>query len=420
LFAGGSIGFGSDEESRLYYSTTNGATWIDASSGLVYPVWALEEVPGLGMLVGTEGGGVFAGIVPNTARPNPWEFIDFEGQNDDAYYVRSFATYRNVVFAATDDGLYRLNRGRMLWERVVGDPDLVKRPILSLYTADGTLYVGTEGGGVWRTSGQRWERVEDGLVDNADVYALVGDGFNLYAGLSGNAIYRSSLRLPATTARAVLEIDDNYTAAPGDSLVVSIKMGDVRRLPAQLPMVSGFLRFNASLLDPGEALRGEAVVNGERLLKFSAQLKPRRGDVIATFPLRALLGNSVATPLTITNLSANGVFLTTLRPGLFTLKGLSDAGGTRLFVAESKPLLSISPNPASALASVKVETFEYGETILTIANTFGQTLKTFTTQGMEPGVYDFSAVTNEMPQGIYFVTLQTPTHRITKQLQVVR
>jgi hypothetical protein len=133
------------------------------------------------------------------------------------------------------------------------------------------------------------------------------------------------------------------------------------------------------------------------------------------------LGNSVATPLILTNLSANNnVFLTTLRPGLFTLKGLSDAGGTRLFVAESKPLLSISPNPASALASVKIETFEYGETILTIANTFGQTLKTFTKQGMEPGVYDFSAITNEMPQGIYFVTLQTPTHRITKQLQVVR
>jgi hypothetical protein len=135
---------------------------------------------------------------------------------------------------------------------------------------------------------------------------------------------------------------------------------------------------------------------------------------------RALLGNSVATPLTLTNLSARDVLLTTLRPGLFTLKNLSEAGGTRLFIAEARPLLSISPNPASALATVKVEIFEFGETTLTIANTFGQVVKTYTTQDMEPGVYDFSALTNEMPQGIYFVTLQTPTHRITRQLQVIR
>jgi ligand-binding sensor domain-containing protein len=424
LYAGGSIGSGTDLLSTFYYSTTNGVTWIDAPlppSGQTSAVWALEDVPDVGMLAGTYGSGVFAAQINPVTRTVSWQKLVTSDGYEEAEYVRGFTTFQDFVYVATDGGLYYLNKNRMVLEPAQVDDEISERAILSITNTNGMLYIGTLGRGVWRSfDGDNWEQVQDGMINNADVFSLTSDGFNLFAGLSGNAIYRSSLQQPITAARVLLEIDDSFAAAPGDSVTITVRVASARNLRPPFPNVSGILRFNTTLLDPGENLRNEAVVNGERLLPFRVQLDSTRGRTILALRFRALLGNSVATPLTLTNLSANNVLVSSSRPGLFTLKNLSEAGGTRLFIAESKPLVAISPNPASALANVKVQTFEFGETILTISNTFGQTLKTFTTHDMEPGVYDFTALTNEMPQGIYFVTLQTPTHRVTRQLQVVR
>lgn len=429
LFAGGStFSVTTGTRTRLYYSVTNGISWIDAPipkpiQTETQAVWALEDVPGLGMIVGTNGDGAYSVVTNPETRTATWTTIPFSDENEDALIVRNFATYKNVLFAATEGGLYRLNRNRLVFEPVDFGKDSIKlkqRGILTLEVADGLLYIGTFGAGAWRTSGQQWEQVQDGLLEGTDVYSLIANDISLFAGLGGNAIFRTSLQQSAATARARLDIDDNFTAAPGDSVTVIIKLGAGRNLPSSPVTITGILRFNASLLDPGEALRNEAVVNGERLLPFRAQLRSNIGSNVATFKFRALLGNSVATPLTLTNLAANGVLLTSLRPGLFTLKNLSEAGGTRLFIADSKPILTISPNPASDMTSVRIKTFEFGETIVSVTNTFGQTMKTFVTPDMEPGEYDFSTLTREMPQGVYFVTVQTPTNRVTRQLQVVR
>jgi hypothetical protein len=195
-----------------------------------------------------------------------------------------------------------------------------------------------------------------------------------------------------------------------------------------MPSVSGVLRFNASLLEPvDEETRLQSVVsNGERLVNFRAQLKSdpqirlTRDSVIKRFRFRALLGNSVATPLALTNLSAPNISVLVRRPGLFTLTGLSDAGGTRLFVAESKPVVAIAPNPTPGTFTVSVKTFEGGETTVSISNVFGQTIKTLVSAELVPGDYDFSSALSDMAQGVYFVSVQTPTQRVVKQVQVVR
>ena len=250
--------------------------------------------------------------------------------------------------------------------------------------------------------------------------------------MDGNAIYRSSLSQSATTARSFLEIDDFYRAKPGDTIEVALKMGTRQNLPAlipsQMPSVSGVLRFNASLLEPvDDETRLQSVVsNGERLVNFRTPLKSdpqirlTRDSVIKRFRFRALLGNSVATPLSLTNLSAPNISMLVRRPGLFTLTGLSDAGGTRLFVAESKPIVAIAPNPSPGTFTVSVKTFEGGETTVTISNVFGQTMKTLVSAELVPGDYDFSAAFDDMAQGVYFVSVQTPTQHVVKQVQIVR
>jgi hypothetical protein len=229
-------------------------------------------------------------------------------------------------------------------------------------------------------------------------------------------------------------VDDFYQAKPGDTITVTLKMGDQLNLDSTkfkvLPTAFGVLRFNASLLEPvDDETRLQSVVsNGERLVNFRAQLKSTKQTltapdfaIIKRFRFRALLGNSVATPLSLSNLSAPNVSVLVRRPGLFTLTGLSDAGGTRLFVAESKPVVAVAPNPNPGIFTVSVKIFEGGETTVTLSNIFGQTVKTLLSPAeLVPGDYDFTAALHDVPQGVYFLSVQTPTQRVVKQVQVVR
>lgn len=434
LYAGASIG----QESYLYASTTNGESWRAISlpsSALLYPIFAFEDGPGSGMYVGTYGGGAYWSQDPLGASPN-WSRILFDNITDEEDYVRCFATFRDNLYVGTDAGLFRANSARTKWLPLENAPRQIKgETILSLHVSGGMLYAGTFTNGVWRSAdGLTWERLNDGFATTAqDVYALGSDGINIYAGLDGNAIYRSSLSQSANQARAFLEVDDFYRAKPGDTIEIALKIGTRQNLPAmaaaQMPSASGVLRFNASLLEPvDEETRLQSVVsNGERLVNFRAQLKSdqqirmTRDSVIKRFRFRALLGNSVATPLLLTNLSAPNVSILARRPGLFTLTGLSDAGGTRLFVAESKPVVAIAPNPNPGNFTVSVTIFDGGETTVTLSNLFGQTVRTILAVAeLVPGDYDFTAALSDMPQGVYFLSVQTPTQRVVKQVQVVR
>jgi ligand-binding sensor domain-containing protein len=426
LYAGSS-------EGRVYASADGGTSWRDCrlpTQAEEYDVYATGDAPGRGVYIGTLGAGVYTTTNGLTVNPHQWRRILFESDREGADSVRTFVTFRGVVYAGTDGGLFRLNAAQTRWLKIEGTTRLTEASILSLAIAGDMLYAGTFESGVWRSAdGITWERVADGFLSNTDVYALESDGINLYAGLNGNAIFRTSLRQAAGIARAYLEIDDFYTAAVGDSVELTLRMGNRFNLPdlpaAQMPTVTGFLRFNASLLDR-EEFRSEAVVNGERLvplrfaLKSDTQIKATRDSTVWRMKFRALLGNSVATPLTLTNLTSNGVSFLTRRPGLFTLKGLSDAGGTRLFVAESKPLLAVLPNPAQSDIAIKLETFESGATTITLSNVYGQTLKTLLARDVLPGEYDVHTIVGDLPQGAYFLTVQTPTHRVTKQVRVVR
>lgn len=434
LYAGASLG----EESYFYASTTNGVSWRVISlpsPALTYPIFAIEDGPDTGVYIGTYGAGVYWSQSPLAKSPN-WSRILFDNATEYEDYTRCFATFRDNLYVGTESGLFRANGARTKWLALDNAPKQIKSgSILSLHISNGMLYAGTFNNGVWRSAdGLVWERLNDGFVSNAqDVYALGSDGLNIYAGLDGNAIYRSSLSQTAAQARAFLEVDDFYQAKPGDTIEIALKMGTRQNLPAlaaaQMPSASGVLRFNASLLEPvDEETRLQSVVsNGERLVNFRAQLKSdqqirmTRDSVIKRFRFRALLGNSVATPLLLTNLSAPNVSMLARRPGLFTLTGLSDAGGTRLFVAESKPVVAVVPNPNPGNFTVSVKIFEGGETTVIMSNIFGQTVKTILSAAdLVPGDYDFTAALNDMPQGVYFLSVQTPTQRVVKQVQVVR
>ncbi|MCS6808990.1 MAG: CUB domain-containing protein, partial [Bacteroidota bacterium] len=445
LYAGTLLG----DENYLFASTTGGISWRSIglpSNALVdAPIYAIHDGPGAGIFLATYGEGVL--FSPNPLAPLPeWTRLLVQSDDERADYARCFATLGNDVFVGTEAGLFRINASQTRCVPLLNAPkEIARSAILSLHVAYGMLYVGVSESGIWRTpDGISWERVNTGLVAetllgrpasvniNADVYALVADESSLYAALDGNAVFRTSLVQPATSARVLLSIADTYSAQPGDTVTIDIKIAGTLNLPdlapSQMPVLSGTLRCNASLLEPvDEETRLRSVVtNGERVVTFRAvllspsQLRMTRDSVLQRFRFRALLGNSVATPLILSNLSARDVSVIVRRPGLLTLTGLSSAGGVRLFWAESKPTLVLAPNPTYKLAIAGIMLPEPGYTSVTITNLFGQTVKVVAQGEMLAGEYNVPLDIGDLPQGMYIVRVQTATQSVARQLHLVK
>ncbi len=111
-----------------------------------------------------------------------------------------------IVFCAATDGLYRSTNGARAWRRVRGVPTETVQAIAfsPTFPDDGTIFVGTEDAGIFRSTnrGMRWQPVNDGLVDAEDdepppVNALwispqFADDGTIFAGTAGSGVHRST------------------------------------------------------------------------------------------------------------------------------------------------------------------------------------------------------------------------------------
>ena len=258
------------------------------------------------------------------------------------------------------------------------------------------------------------------------VYSLFSsNGTDLYAGLRGGAVITTSLQLPSTATRAFLEIPDTLRAKAGDTLTVPIILSSLSGNLTGNKEISGILRFNASLLVPisEEDLANSSVENGIRLLPVRFPLTNTIGKSLKEIPLLAVLGNSTSTPITLTNIQTtpSDAIVITRNSGIFTLRGLFTGGVTRLFRSDRAPLLvSLAPNPLQERATISYQVFDESPVSLTIANIFGQTVKTILNETLAEGSYEASVGTSDLATGTYFVVLQTPKYRLTKRCIIAR
>jgi photosystem II stability/assembly factor-like uncharacterized protein len=413
-------------------STDGGARWIRTAfpSDSASEITSFTRGSGTTVFAGTSDDGVYRSNndgITWEADGNFRKVVTITGDKT----VNTMLTSGFTIFAATDGGLFRSFNNGTSWAWIPFDENDEGTSVLSITIAQGIVYAATIGSGVWRSldGGTTWEPSNEGLGRNRNIFSLAAAGSaesgvtDLYAGLGGGVVFRSALQLPSTTPRVFLSISQTLEAAPGDSVRIAVVL-DSLQLPRSLTnpiTVTGTLRYNASLLDPGEALRVEAVVSGERLIPVGFTVNPRAGTEQRAFTFRAMLGNSVATPLRLTNLSADSAVVLALRPGLFSLKGLSQEGGVRLFSSERQPtILASLPNPSDDILTVRYELTESGTTVLSLVNVFGQQMKTVSTMNAVPGIYDASITTADVPPGAYFLTLRTPTMRVVRQVTVVR
>ncbi|MBI5323923.1 MAG: T9SS type A sorting domain-containing protein [Ignavibacteriae bacterium] len=91
----------------------------------------------------------------------------------------------------------------------------------------------------------------------------------------------------------------------------------------------------------------------------------------------------------------------------------------RLYNYEGVPTsLIFKPNPVEDKGTLEFSLAETGPTQLILSNVIGQVVRKFIDESYEMGAYNLIFETSEIPSGLYYITLKTPTKVITKIMEV--
>jgi ligand-binding sensor domain-containing protein len=144
------------------------AAWMSSSEAAILSLAADPDVEHSGVVLAASEG---AGILRTTDRGGYWTPCNFGLRN---YTVLSLAwapaapakqwPRREVVFAGTEEGLYRSPNGGRAWKRAACDEAAYQIVVASPdFQRDGVVLAGTEGDGLWRSQdgGRTFTRVED-------------------------------------------------------------------------------------------------------------------------------------------------------------------------------------------------------------------------------------------------------------------
>jgi photosystem II stability/assembly factor-like uncharacterized protein len=194
----------------LVYSLDGGRSWYRAWTDQVQaPVTCFVVSPNFNkdsvLLAGTEG----EGIIRTTDGGRHWNLSNFGLRGFSVYDLvaigvpqtfRELRHLKEVVFAATDDGVYTSPNGGRAWKPA--GTETTGMTILGLalspnFATDQTLYAGTESGALFRSrdGGSSWRRLDFGGFSPGPINSLFcgGDG-DLLVGTSQEGILRLSDR----------------------------------------------------------------------------------------------------------------------------------------------------------------------------------------------------------------------------------
>jgi subtilisin family serine protease len=200
-------------------------------------------------------------------------------------------------------------------------------------------------------------------------------------------------------------------------------------IPPTSPMTTT-MEYNASLLDLQSPSASRSYNSTSKLTTLTFRIPTGAADSTITLNFKAAIGNAPNTALLLVSSfssgSANGLRITAA-PATFTLKGLNQAGGVRLYYS-NKPTLKVlasSPNPASDVVNItftltQADVSNAMPVHLTATDVYGRTLSTKSLGSLTAGEYTVEMPLTQFASGTYFLTLSGVGTQATARVQTLR
>jgi subtilisin family serine protease len=252
--------------------------------------------------------------------------------------------------------------------------------------------------------------------------------------ITGNANVRLALnsgRFTLTNVPAAGFPQPAYEQFQNRDIAIPLTFSNRPSIPAGSPMTTT-LDYNASLLDlqsgAAAASRSFNATTGLTTLRFV--VPNGAADSTVTLNFKAAIGNTPNTPLSLVSTFASGLRIVSASSATFTVKGLNQAGGTRLYYSSKTTLkvLASSPNPVSVSSEQVQLTFalSHADTqastpvALALTDVFGRTLTTYNLGSLGAGEHTVSVPLSQLTSGTYFLTLTGAGAQATTRVQALR
>ena len=212
-------------------------------------------------------------------------------------------------------------------------------------------------------------------------------------------------------------------AKVGEEIIIPIKLiSSENMLKSGITSFDATIKMNASILKPINGTPNGNIENGFRYITLeNIDVNTTEGDLMELNFL-AVLGDSECTDIELEEFSwIGGEYELQKEAGQFCLTDLCKEGGTRL-VKTSNPvyLYECMPNPVKNDVEFRFETIEKAPTTLYIVDMMGNRLHTVY-EGMPlPGEHAVKFNTNRLQNGVYMYILQTPSHKLSRTMTIVK
>ncbi|MCX7879149.1 MAG: choice-of-anchor D domain-containing protein [Ignavibacteria bacterium] len=218
---------------------------------------------------------------------------------------------------------------------------------------------------------------------------------------------------------------ENHKGKPGDIIEIPIKTKN-KKFQHPYSFYEGIafdLTFNKTLLEPIEN-DFESIFDGNyRTLKVFARSNILKDSTLIKLKFKVGLGNDTITTLQISNSYplGSGKIVLKEESSIFKLENVCLEGGVRLFEPDGLIWLGEpNPNPNTGNFFVDFETIERGPTKILLYDYKGELLGTILEKNLSPGRYRYEFTFRNLSEGIYFLSLQTPTQKLFKTIIIIK
>ncbi len=223
-------------------------------------------------------------------------------------------------------------------------------------------------------------------------------------------------------SRAAISIG-KIQAYPGEKIEIPVKLTNVDFCDWEFHKTLKLkIKFNKTLIEGIKNSPATSISGEDRIADINIPLSPEiQSGYSAKYPFGTMLGSTDKTPIELVSAGfENGTLEYTAENGSMELI-ICNAGGNRLFdPANGIPpgIYYIDPSPAGNSAKIQLNTIEEGDNTISIADIYGKTatLASFNKIGLTEKDIDLTGFTD----GVYFVTLKTPTQFFSRKIIVVK